>query len=86
MNTRTFFAVLSISLLAACAQMTTQDTAQVPSIKKAAQNAQTRSDHIALSRYFENAANEMKTKAAEQKKLLEHYEEKGYLYGLKPRI
>ena len=23
----------------------------------------------------------MKTKAAEQKKLLEHYEEKGYLYG-----
>ena len=81
MNTRTFFAVLSISLLAACAQMTTQDTAQVPSIKKAAQHAQTRSDHIALSRYFENAANEMKTKAAEQKKLLEHYEEKGYLYG-----
>lgn len=29
----------------------------------------------------ENAAGEMQTKAEEQKRLLEHYEEKSYLYG-----
>jgi len=81
MNTRTFFAFLSIGLLAACAPMSPQEAGQNPTVPKAAQNARTRSDHNALSRYFENVAKELKTKAAEQKKLLEHYEEKGYLYG-----
>jgi len=80
MNTRIFLALLSISVVAACAPMTPQDTIN-PDIQKAAQNARTRSDHNALSRYFENAANDLKNKAQEQKKLLEHYEEKGYLYG-----
>jgi hypothetical protein len=81
MNTRTFFAVLSIGVLASCAQMSPHEAVQNPTIRKAAQTARTRSDHDALSRYFEGAAKEMQTKAAEQKKLLEHYEEKGYLYG-----
>lgn len=81
MNTRTFFAALSIGLLAACAQMSPHEAVQNPAVRKAAQNARTRSDHDALSRYFEGAAKEMQTKAAEQKKLLEHYEEKSYLYG-----
>jgi tellurite resistance protein len=81
MNTRTFFAALSIVLLAACAQMSPYDAVQNPTVRKTSQNARTRSDHDALSRYFEGAAKEMQTKAAEQKKLLEHYEEKGYLYG-----
>ncbi len=40
-----------------------------------------RSDHGALRKYFEDAANEMQAKAEEQKKLLQHYEEKSYLYG-----
>lgn len=61
--------------------MTSHDAAQNPPMQKVALNAKTRSDHNALARYFENAASEMKTKAVEQKKLLEHYEEKGYLYG-----
>lgn len=81
MSTRTFFAALSISILAACAQMGPHEAVQNPTIRKATQNARTRSDHDALSKYFEGAAKEMQTKAAEQKKLLEHYEEKGYLYG-----
>jgi hypothetical protein len=61
--------------------MTPQDTLHNPDIQKAAQNARTRNDHNALSKYFESAATELKNKAQEQKKLLEHYEEKGYLYG-----
>jgi hypothetical protein len=61
--------------------MSPHEAVQNPTIRKAAQTARTRSDHDALSRYFEGAAKEMQTKAAEQKKLLEHYEEKGYLYG-----
>ncbi|HEY6043959.1 MAG TPA: hypothetical protein VIU43_03580 [Nitrosospira sp.] len=81
MNTRTFLMTLSIGLLAACAQMSPHEAVQNPTIRKAAQNARTRSDHDVLTRYFEGAAKEMQTKAAEQKQLLEHYEEKGYLYG-----
>ncbi|HET7062519.1 MAG TPA: hypothetical protein VFI43_10115, partial [Nitrosospira sp.] len=60
---------------------TSRDAAQNPAIQKAVLDAKTRNDHNALARYFENAASEMKTKAVEQKKRLEHYEEKGYLYG-----
>ena len=81
MNTRIFFAALSIGLLVGCAQMSPHEAVQNPTLRKAAPNARTRSDHDTLSRYFEGAAKEMQTKAAEQKKLLEHYEEKGYLYG-----
>lgn len=81
MKTRRFFTVLSFSLLAACAQISPHEAVQNTNIRKAAQNARTRSDHDALTRYFEDAAREMQTKAQEQKTLLEHYEEKGYLYG-----
>jgi hypothetical protein len=81
MKTRKFFAVLSLTLVAACAQMSPHEAVQNTNIRKAAQNARTRSDHDALTRYFEGAAREMQTKAKEQKHLLEHYEEKGYLYG-----
>ncbi|HEX8873867.1 MAG TPA: hypothetical protein VF780_04510 [Nitrosospira sp.] len=61
--------------------MNPHEAVQNPAIRKAVQNARTRSDHDTLSRYFEGVAREMQTKATEQKKLLEHYEEKGYLYG-----
>ena len=81
MTTRRIFAVLSFGLLAACAQMSPHEAVQSTNIRRVAQNARTPSDHDALSKYFENAAKEMQTKADEQKKLLEHYEEKGYLYG-----
>jgi hypothetical protein len=81
MRTRTFFAALSLGLLASCAQMGPHDAIQNTNVRKAAQSARTRSDHDALSKYFENAAREMRAKAREQKQLLEHYESKSYLYG-----
>src|SRR6184192_1002534 len=81
MKTRTFFAALSLGFLASCAQIGPYDAVQNPTIRKAAQSAKTRSDHDALTTYFEDAASEMRAKAEEQKKLLKHYEEKSYLYG-----
>src|SRR5687768_13224455 len=81
MKTRKFFAVLSLGLLGACAQMSPHEAVQNTNIRKAAENARTRSDHDALTKYFDGAAREMQAKAQEQKHLLEHYEKKGYLYG-----
>ncbi|SEP05689.1 hypothetical protein [Nitrosovibrio sp. Nv6] len=81
MKTRAFLSTLLLGFTTACAQMSSQEIVQNENIRQAAQNARTYSDHNALTSYFENAAREMQTKAEEQKKLLEHYEEKGYLYG-----
>lgn len=81
MKTRTFLAAMSLGLLAACAQMTPLEAVQNTNVRKAAQNARTRSDHDTLTKYFEGKAKEMHSKAKEQKKLLEHYEQKSYLYG-----
>ena len=81
MNKRTFAAVLSLSLLAACAQLGPHESVQSTNASKVAHSAEMGDDHEALTRYFENAAREMQAKAEEQKKLLEHYEEKSYLYG-----
>lgn len=81
MKTRTFFAAVCLGLLAACAQMTPLEAVQNTHARKAAQNARTRSDHDALTKYFEDKAKEMHSKGEEQKKLLEHYEQKSYLYG-----
>jgi Skp family chaperone for outer membrane proteins len=81
MKTRTLFAALALGLLASCAQMTPLEAIQNTNVRKAVQNARTRSDHDALTKYFEGAAKEMQTKAEEQRRLLEHYEEKSYLHG-----
>jgi peptidoglycan hydrolase CwlO-like protein len=81
MKTRKFFAALLFSLLAACAQISPYEAIETTNIQKAAQNARTQSDHVALSKYFEEAAKEMQSQADVQQKLLEHYEAKGYLYG-----
>lgn len=61
--------------------MTPHEAIQNTNVRKAVQNARTRSDHDALTMYFEGAAKEMQTKTEEQKRLLEHYEQKSYLYG-----
>jgi hypothetical protein len=81
MKTRTFLAALSLGFMAACAQMSPNQVTQNAVIGKAVQNAQTPGDHYALTKYFEGAAREMQGKADEQNKLLEHYENKRYLYG-----
>src|SRR5687767_1525153 len=49
--------------------------------RAAAQKAVTRSDHEAVAKFYEDAAKQMQAKVKEQKELLEHYEDKSYLYG-----
>lgn len=76
-----FLAVLSmLGLLASCAQMSPFETENADTLR-AAQNARTYADHDGLVKQYENAAKEMRVKAEEQNKLLEHYEDKSYLYG-----
>jgi len=74
------FAALAITLLASCAQMGPLE-AQNADIRKAAENARTHADHNRLAKQYESTAKELLVKAEEQKKLLQHYEEKSYLYG-----
>jgi hypothetical protein len=52
-----------------------------PSLQQASQNASTLGDHLALTQHYENLAREMQENAGEQQKLLNHYQEKSYLYG-----
>jgi hypothetical protein len=85
MKTQRFLVIASmvsmLSLMASCAPMSPYQTVDSPELRKMVQNARTRSDHDALTRYFENLAKEMGARAEEQKKLLQHYQEKSYLYG-----
>jgi hypothetical protein len=77
----TFVAILSaIALLTSCAQMSPLE-AQNDDIHKAVKNARTYTDHDKLAKQYRNAAKEMLIKVEDQKKLLQHYEEKSYLYG-----
>lgn len=77
----TFVVILSaLGLLASCAQMSPLE-AQNDSIHRAGKSAKTYADHDKLANQYQNTAKEMLTKAEEQKKLLQHYEEKSYLYG-----
>jgi hypothetical protein len=77
--------ISTFSLLSFIAAMSlpVQATAQVENsdIHVISRNAVTRSDHEAVAKYYENAAMEMQAKAQEQKRLLEQYEDKSYLYG-----
>jgi hypothetical protein len=50
-------------------------------ILQAAQKATSRSDHEAIATYYEDAAKAMHLKMREKKQLLEHYQDKSYLYG-----
>ena len=50
-------------------------------VDAASRSAVTRSDHEVVARYYDNAAVETQAKAQEQKRLLEQYENKSYLYG-----
>ena len=50
-------------------------------IRVAAEAATTQGDHEALANLYEDAATESQAKASEKKELLEHYEDKSYLYG-----
>lgn len=50
-------------------------------VNVAAQNAVTRSDHVAVAKYYEDVARKMQAKVEEQKLLLAQYEDRSYLYG-----
>ena len=75
-----FAAAAMLGLLASCAQMGPLE-AQNADIRKAAENARTPADHDRLAKQYQNTAKELLVKAEEQKKKLQHYEEKSYLYG-----
>jgi predicted small lipoprotein YifL len=79
-NIEKFLAALAIALLASCAQIGPLE-AQSANIRKAAEHARTYADHDRLAKQYESTAKELLVKAEEQKKLLQHYEEKSYLYG-----
>ncbi|HET7060860.1 MAG TPA: hypothetical protein VFI43_01635 [Nitrosospira sp.] len=70
-----------LGFLASCAPMSRYEAIDSPVLRQTVENARTREDHEALTRHFETLADEMRSKAEEQRKLLEHYEEKSYLYG-----
>ena len=63
MNKRTFFYGLSLSLVAACAQLSPHEAVQNTNARRVIQNARMRGDHDALSEYFEDAARKMQAKA-----------------------
>ncbi|SCY31971.1 hypothetical protein SAMN05216420_104229 [Nitrosospira sp. Nl5] len=76
-----FVSVLSmLGLLASCAQMTPLE-AENANARKAAENAKTYADHDKLAKQYQNVARESLVKAEEQKKVLQQYGEKSYLYG-----
>lgn len=69
--------LLIFGLVAACAEMNPYPM----DMDLAVQNATTKADHEALAERYEEAAEEMREKAQEHKKLLRQYEAKSYLYG-----
>ena len=78
MKTRTLLTVLSaLGLLASCVQMDPHPM----DMTQAVQSAQTRPDHSALAKHYEDTATEMQSKVQEHKKQLEEYENHSYHYG-----
>ncbi|MDD5580755.1 MAG: hypothetical protein PHY16_15950 [Methylobacter sp.] len=69
--------LLALGLLAACAEMNPHPM----DMDLAVQNAESKADHEALAKHYEEAAQEMQVKVDEHKKLLSQYESKSYLYG-----
>ena len=78
-----FFAALSmVGLMASLSpSVIAGQPVNTPEIRAAAEKAVTRSDHEAVARSYEDAARKMQAKVKEQTELLEHYEDKSYLYG-----
>ncbi|MEO8991977.1 MAG: hypothetical protein ABI284_08580 [Nitrosospira sp.] len=82
MKTNRFLIMIStLGLVVACTPMSRYEAVKNPVILKAVQDASSYGDHNALAKHFENLVEEMSMKAEEQKRLLEHYQEKSYLYG-----
>ena len=69
--------LLCLGLLYACSEMNPHPMDMV----QAVQSAETKADHEALAKHYDEAADEMQLKVDEHKKLLSQYESKAYLYG-----
>ncbi|MGR9088653.1 MAG: hypothetical protein ACU841_16510 [Gammaproteobacteria bacterium] len=69
--------LITLGLPAACAERNPHPM----DMTQAVQNAQTKADHEALAKHYEEAAKEMQLKVDEHKNLLDQYESKSYLYG-----
>jgi len=68
---------LGLGLLVACAEMDPHPM----NMDLAVQNAETRADHEALAKHYDEAAKDMQEKAREHQELLNHYQAKSYKYG-----
>ena len=68
-------------LVSASSSVVADQPIDTPEIRAAARHGVTRSDHESIAIYYENTAALMQAKVKEQKKLLEQYENKSYLYG-----
>jgi cystathionine beta-lyase/cystathionine gamma-synthase len=73
-------AVSTLGLLASYAQAGPFEV-QDDNTSVATQNASTFAYHGGIARRYENKARELQVKVEEHKKLLQHYEDKSYLYG-----
>ncbi|MBF6650974.1 MULTISPECIES: hypothetical protein [unclassified Methylobacter] len=69
--------LLAMGLTVACSEMSPHPM----DMSQAEENAKSKADHEAIAAHYEEVARDMQLKADEHKKLLRHYESKGYLYG-----
>lgn len=81
MKMRKFLATLSFLGLFTALSPSAMATDGDFEIDVATQNAATQSDHEAVAKYYEHAAAEAHEKMQKQEQLLEHYQDKSYLYG-----
>jgi hypothetical protein len=73
-------AVATLGLLASCAH-TDLLKGQSDNTSTASQNTGVLGDHDTIATRYEDTAREMLVKANEREKMLQHYEDKSYLYG-----
>jgi hypothetical protein len=69
--------MLTLGLLAACGGTNPHPM----DMSQALQSASSKADHAALAEHYEAAAEELRIKVEEHKKLLAQYQAKSYLYG-----
>ena len=69
--------LFALGLLAGCAEMNPHPM----DMTQAVQNAESKADHEALAKHYDDEAEVMQLKVDEHKKLLSQYESKAYLYG-----
>ena len=83
MKTKNIFAILSLMGLLGALSPSANALDKNFDIQAAIDNAITRNDHASLAKCYEDAARQMQAKVNEKKELLEHYEYKSYLYGIR---